>query len=62
MVNKFYDLAAAQDSVPESVSEHYKALEHTASECIGCKGCESRCPFGVEVADRMKRTALLFGC
>ena len=62
MVNKFYDLAAAQDSVPESVFEHYKALEHTASECIGCKGCESRCPFGVEVADRMKRTALLFGC
>ncbi len=61
MVNKFYDLATAQESIPESVAQHYKALKHTASECIGCKGCESRCPFGVEVADRMKQTAELFG-
>ena len=62
MVNKFYDLASSQKSVPESVLEHYKALSHTASECIGCKGCESRCPFGVEVAARMEKTAELFGC
>ena len=62
MVNKFYDLATTQKTVPESVSEHYKALEHTASECIGCKGCESRCPFGVKIADRMTKTAKLFGC
>ena len=61
MVNKFYDLAIAQKKVPESVAQHYKALRHTASECIGCKGCESRCPFGVEVANRMKKTAELFG-
>ena len=62
MVNKFYDLASIQDSVPESVLEHYKALGHTASECIGCQGCESRCPFGVKVAERMVKTAELFGC
>ena len=62
MVNKFYDLATTQKTVPESVSEHYKALEHTASECIGCKGCESRCPFGVKIADRMTKTTELFGC
>ena len=62
MVNKFYDLASAQKTVPESVKEHYKALSHTASECIGCKGCESRCPFGVKVAERMTKTAELFGC
>lgn len=61
MVNKFFDLATAQESMPESVAEHYRALKHTASECIGCKGCESRCPFGVEVADRMKQTSELFG-
>ena len=30
--------------------------------CIGCHGCESRCPFGVKVADRMIKTAELFGC
>ena len=62
MVNKFYDLASAQDSIPDSVMEHYKSLEHTASECIGCKGCEERCPFEVKAADRMMKTAALFGC
>ena len=62
MVNKFHDLATIQGSVPESVLEHYKALGHTASECIGCKGCESRCPFSVEIADRMEKAASLFGC
>ena len=61
MVNKFYDLATAQKSIPESIAQHYKALEHTASECVACKGCESRCPFGVKVADRMKQTVELFG-
>ena len=62
MVNKFYDLAIQQTEVPESVKAHYEALEHKASECIGCRGCEERCPFGVKVADRMEKTAGLFGC
>ena len=61
MVNKFYDLAVQQPEVPESVKAHYEALGTTASACIGCRGCESRCPFGVEVADRMVKTAELFG-
>ncbi len=61
MVNKFYDLAVQQPAVPESVRAHYEALAHTASECIGCRSCETRCPFGVGVADRMKKTAELFG-
>ncbi len=61
MVNKLSDLAAAQPTVPESVREHYRALEHTASDCIGCQSCEQRCPFGVPVAERMERTAELFG-
>lgn len=62
MVNKFYDLAVQQPSVPESVKAHYEALENRASACIGCKSCESRCPFGVKIADRMILTARLFGC
>ena len=60
MVNKLYDLASLQETVPESVREHYKALEHTASECIGCKACESRCPYEVKIAERMKKAAGLF--
>ena len=60
MVNKFYDLAIQQETVPESVRAHYLALKHPASECIGCRSCESRCPFGVEIAERMKKAAALF--
>ena len=61
MINKFYDLATMQPEVPATVQSHYEALEHTASECIGCRACESRCPFGVKIAERMKKTAKLFG-
>ena len=61
MINKFYDLAIMQPEAPAAVQSHYEALEHTASECIGCRACESRCPFGVKIAERMKRTAELFG-
>ena len=61
MVNKFYDLAVQQPEVPESVKAHYEALGITASACVGCKGCETRCPFGVGIAERMKKTAELFG-
>ena len=60
IVNKYYDLASMQPDVPATIRAHYEALEHHADECIGCKGCESRCPFGVPVADRMAKTAELF--
>ncbi len=61
MINKFYDLAVQQPKVPESVLSHYKALPHTASECIGCQSCEERCPFGVGISERMAKAAALFG-
>ncbi len=60
MVNKYYDLASMQPEVPAAVRAHYDALEHHADECVGCKGCESRCPFGVRIAERMAKTVRLF--
>lgn len=60
MVNKYYDLAIMQPEIPASVKEHYLALNHHADECTSCRGCESRCPFGVKIAKRMKKTAELF--
>lgn len=60
MVNKYYDLAAMQWSVPATILAHYEALEHHADECIGCKSCEGRCPFGVKIAERMVKTAQRF--
>ena len=62
MINKFYDLATMQPKVPATVQSHYELLEHKASECIGCHACEARCPFGVPIAERMEKTAKLFGC
>ena len=61
MVNKLYDLAAMQPEVPASLKQHYLSLEHYAGECFACRGCESRCPFGVKVAERMAEAAELFG-
>ena len=61
MVNKLYDLAVMQPDLPPSLREHYRTLAHHAGECIACRGCETRCPFGVKVAERMQKTAELFG-
>ena len=60
-VTKFLHLTEAQKSVPETVREHYAALKHHAGECIQCGVCETRCPFGVNIRDNMKRAAQVFG-
>ncbi len=60
MVNKYYDLAVMQPETPATVKAHYLSLEHRADACVGCRSCESRCPFGVKIADRMKKAAELF--
>ena len=61
MVTKFLNLTLAQDSVPETVREHYKLLTHHAGECIQCGACETRCPFGVGIRANMKKAAAIFG-
>lgn len=60
-VNKFAALAKVQNEIPETVREHYKALEHHASECIECGACMSRCPFGVNIIEKMKEATEIFG-
>ena len=61
MVNKLYDLAAMQPEVPATVRAHYQALSTTAADCIACGGCETRCPFGVPVVERMEKAKALLG-
>ena len=61
MVNKLSHLAAMQPEVPESLKAHYQALSANAADCISCGGCESRCPFGVPVVEKMKKTREMFG-
>lgn len=60
MVNKLYDLAMMQKEVPASLRAHYEELSANGKDCIGCGGCEERCPFGVPVAQRMKEAEALF--
>ena len=60
MVNKLYDLAVMQSEIPGTVKAHYGQLTANASDCIQCKSCESRCPFQVSIAERMRKTKELF--
>ena len=60
MVNKLYDLAVMHSQVPATVRAHYEALRANASDCIGCRTCEGRCPFHVPVAERMQKARELF--
>jgi predicted aldo/keto reductase-like oxidoreductase len=38
----------------------YEAMSANASDCIQCGACEERCPFGVQVIDKMTQAAELF--
>ena len=59
-VNKYLDLAD-QSGVTPTLQAHYSDLQTTASDCIGCGDCETRCPFGVGIVSRMEKAAKLFG-
>lgn len=60
-VTKFLNLTKAQNSVPETVREHYAALRHHAGECVKCGACEKRCPFKVSVIQNMQEAVKVFG-
>ena len=61
MVNKLYDLAVMQEEVPATVRAHYSQLSANAGDCIQCGGCETRCPFGVRIVERIEKAKALFG-
>ena len=58
LINKYYDLARLGDDLAK---EHYLTLERTASDCIGCGHCDSRCPFAVAQSARMQEIKDYFG-
>lgn len=60
MVGKLYDLAVMQPEVPATVRAHYNSLTANASDCISCGGCETRCPFGVHIVERMAKAREIF--
>jgi len=61
-VNKYLDIARlTPGKVPPSILSHYRSLPHGADECVSCGSCESRCPFGVKVIEKMEEAAKTFG-
>ncbi len=58
LVNKYYDLALAGDRLAVN---HYDKLSVSASDCLQCGHCDSRCPFGVTQSARMLEIAKKFG-
>ena len=59
-VTKFLDLATQQETVPDTVMEHYWALSATADDCLMCGRCEPNCPFGVNIRENMKKARAVF--
>jgi predicted aldo/keto reductase-like oxidoreductase len=39
----------------------YETLPKTASDCIGCGVCETRCPYNLPIRDMLKRAAEVMG-
>lgn len=60
-VNKYLDLVELDKKPADSVLGHYISLESTAEECLQCGACEERCPFHVNVIERMERAVKTFG-
>ncbi len=60
-VNKYLDLCELDGVPAATLREHYLSLSATAADCLSCRACEKRCPFGVAVTSRMERAKAVFG-
>lgn len=59
-VNELLDRAQTE-GYSDELQAQYDALPHHASECTHCGSCMTRCPFGVDVPQKMDEAADLFG-
>ncbi len=39
----------------------YSKLEKTASDCVGCGVCETRCPYNLPIREMLKKASQIFG-
>ena len=58
--NELLDKSQNEGMTPE-LQAQYDALPHHASECTHCGSCMTRCPFGVDVPQKMDEAAKVFG-
>ncbi len=59
-VTKYLDLAMQQETVPQSIRQHYASLKANAQDCLMCGQCEPNCPFGVQVRENMEKALEIF--
>lgn len=61
-VNRILDEYEAQgcEGINAELQARYDALEHKASECQKCGECMVRCPFKVDIVERMAKAAEVF--
>ncbi len=45
----------------EWATDRYTAMSKTASDCIGCGVCETRCPYNLPIREMMKKATTVFG-
>jgi len=55
---RLLDLAA--NGVTPALQAAYDAMPASASDCIECGACETRCPFGVPTVNRIAEAAEMF--
>jgi predicted aldo/keto reductase-like oxidoreductase len=61
-VMKHLDIAVMDETASrKGIGQHYQALSAHASDCLHCGDCETKCPFGVPVREKMRRAARVFG-
>lgn len=60
-INELYDKAIKAGKVTPEIQKEYDALQMHASDCIECGSCMEKCPKGVNIPERMKAAAKLFG-
>lgn len=59
-INKIYDLSVIY-GVNEVLKKEFNAIEPKPDNCISCGDCASRCPFGINVPDRMTKAFKMLG-
>lgn len=60
-VNRYLDMTVFSDTPVATAAAHYKDLDRHASDCLECGACESRCPFDVQVIEKMNAANEKFG-
>ncbi len=60
-INELYDKAVKAGKVTPEIQAAYDALPKHASDCVECGSCMDKCPKGINIPEKMKAAAKLFG-